>query len=304
MRGLRVREEMLAGVAADGTVTVEGHFVGRLAGVSFESAQGASLLEEKALRAAAQHAVGPEIARRLGQLAAEPDTAFALTPDGAVLWRGEVAGVLAGGGEAFLPAGVRLLGEIGQESYSASGPSSGWRGLRGRRGRAPAGRPAQARGGGGRGQGRRGLPGAWPSGLTEAGGVLDRALVRGEVRSLSQVERRVLRGLGVKLGAFSVYLPGLLQPEARVLTEALSAARLLAGDRRSTGLATLPAPAPSPACWPPLACAPSAAWPCRWSNLSGWTSSCAPASNRVAGSCSPEEMRAASAGATTRRARS
>ena len=29
-RGLRVREDLLAGVAADGAVTVEGHFVGRL----------------------------------------------------------------------------------------------------------------------------------------------------------------------------------------------------------------------------------------------------------------------------------
>jgi len=32
---------------------VEGHFVGRLTGVRFEAAQGSSVLEEKALRAAA-----------------------------------------------------------------------------------------------------------------------------------------------------------------------------------------------------------------------------------------------------------
>ncbi|MCW5760418.1 MAG: phosphonate-binding protein, partial [Phenylobacterium sp.] len=114
MRGLRVREEMLAGVAADGTVTVEGHYVGRLTGVSFEPAQGGSVLEEKALRAAAQLAVGPEIVRRLGRLAAEADAAFALDPDGAILWNGEVAGVLAGG-EPFRPR-VRLLGELGPDS--------------------------------------------------------------------------------------------------------------------------------------------------------------------------------------------
>jgi len=41
-----------AGLAADGAVTVEGHFVGRLTGVQFEAAQGSSVLEEKALRAA------------------------------------------------------------------------------------------------------------------------------------------------------------------------------------------------------------------------------------------------------------
>ena len=40
MRGLRVREDMLAGVAADGAVTVEGHYVGKLTGVRFEAAPG------------------------------------------------------------------------------------------------------------------------------------------------------------------------------------------------------------------------------------------------------------------------
>ena len=38
-------EQMLAGVAADGSVTVEGHYVGRLAGVQFEAAQGSSVLD-------------------------------------------------------------------------------------------------------------------------------------------------------------------------------------------------------------------------------------------------------------------
>ena len=41
MRGLRVRADMLAGVADDGAVTVEGHYVGRLTGLRFEPAQGA-----------------------------------------------------------------------------------------------------------------------------------------------------------------------------------------------------------------------------------------------------------------------
>src|SRR5690606_21926754 len=85
MRGLRVREDMLAGLGADGAVTVEGHYVGKLTGVQFEAAQGSTVLEEKALRAAAVHAVGPEISRRLGRLASEPHEAFALTPDGVVL---------------------------------------------------------------------------------------------------------------------------------------------------------------------------------------------------------------------------
>ncbi|MFT4253792.1 MAG: helicase-related protein, partial [Caulobacter sp.] len=109
MKQLGERETLLAGVAPDGEISVEGHVVGRLTGVTFVAEKGASPLEEKALRNAAQRAVGPEIARRLGLLAAEPDEAFALTPDGAVLWRGETAGVVRAGGELLSPR-ARLLG--------------------------------------------------------------------------------------------------------------------------------------------------------------------------------------------------
>ncbi|MDE2487794.1 MAG: phosphonate-binding protein, partial [Alphaproteobacteria bacterium] len=114
MRGLRVREEMLAGVAADGAVTVEGHYVGKLSGVRFESARGESVLEDRAIRSAARTALGPEIARRLGQLAADQDAAFSLGPDGVVLWRGEAVGALAGGSPA--QPRVRLFGDLGHEA--------------------------------------------------------------------------------------------------------------------------------------------------------------------------------------------
>ncbi|MDZ4375366.1 MAG: helicase-related protein, partial [Phenylobacterium sp.] len=242
MRGLRVREDMLAGVAADGAVTVEGHYVGRLSGVSFEPAKGATVLESKTLRAAAQHAVGPEIARRLGQLAGEADTAFALSPDGAVLWNGEIAGVLTGG-DVTRPR-MRLLGELGPEAARQRATQRLEAFVAGEAGRrlAPL-RKLETAGADGR---IKGLARGLAFQLAEAGGIIDRAKVKAEIRALSQVERRMLRGLGVKIGAFSLYLPGLLRPEARALAEAL-ARRETAGwapptDRPSP----LPRPAPSP----------------------------------------------------------
>ena len=111
MRGLAVAGEVLAGVGLDGQVTVEGQIVGHLDGLKFEVEKGASALEEKALRQAAQRAVGPEMARRLGRLAAEKDEAFSLSPEGVVYWRGDPAGQLAGG-RPFSPR-VRLYGEMG-----------------------------------------------------------------------------------------------------------------------------------------------------------------------------------------------
>jgi ATP-dependent RNA helicase SUPV3L1/SUV3 len=242
MRGLRVREDMLAGVASDGAVTVEGHYVGKLTGVQFEAAQGSSVLEEKALRAAATHAVGPEIARRLGKLAAEPDEAFALSPDGVVLWRGEAAGVLAGG-EPFRPR-VRLLGEIGHDAARQRAGQRLEAFVASEAGRRLAAlRKLEAAVADGR---IKGLARGLAFRLIEAGGVLDRSAVRAEARALSQVERRTLRGLGVKLGAFSVYMPALLRPEARALTQAL-AARDVPGWRPAADKPSrLPALPPSP----------------------------------------------------------
>ena len=242
MRGLRVREEMLAGVADDGAVTVEGHYVGKLAGVAFEPAKGASILEDKALRAAALHAVGPEIARRLGQMTADADAAFSLSPDGAVLWRGAVAGVLAGG-EPFRPR-VRLLGELGPEAARQRAGQRLEAFVVSEAGRRLASlRKLEAAVADGK---IKGLARGLAYQLIEAGGVLDRAAVRAEARALSQVERRTLRGLGVKLGAFSVYAPSLLGPEARALTQAL-VAREGPGWRPATDQPSrLPTQAPSP----------------------------------------------------------
>jgi ATP-dependent RNA helicase SUPV3L1/SUV3 len=216
MRALNVRGEMLAGVGADGAVTVEGQYVGRLAGVNFEPAQGSSVLEEKALRAAAVTAVGPEIARRLGKMAAEPDEAFALTPQGVVMWDGEAAGAIAGG-TPFAPR-VRLYGELGPAAARERGARrlEAFVAAEAARRLAPLRRLEQAVA-----DGRlKGLARGLAYRLIEAGGVLDRTQVRSEAKALSQVERRALKGMGVKLGAFSIYLPALLKPQALAFAQA------------------------------------------------------------------------------------
>lgn len=86
--------------------------------------------------------------------------------------------------------------------------------------------------------------------LVEGGGVLDRRHVAHEARALSQDERRALKTLGVRFGAFSLFLPGLLQPEA--LAVRLAFAQLAAPDWRPPARASRPCPsrsrrpAPSP----------------------------------------------------------
>jgi ATP-dependent RNA helicase SUPV3L1/SUV3 len=218
MRSLSVGDEILAGVTDDGSVTVEGQFVGQLKGAVFAAAEGASVLETKTLRHAAQRAVGPEIARRLGRLAADGDEAFALLPDGMVLWRGQAAGRLVGG-RPFSPR-VNLLGDLGPtparerakarlEAFIAAEAGRKLYPLRQLETAMAEGR-------------LKGLARGVVYRLLEAGGVLDRRAVAGELKALSQTERRALRALGLKFGPHTLYAPALLAEEARLLTAAFA----------------------------------------------------------------------------------
>jgi len=242
MKALSVREELTADVGADGAVAVEGHFVGRLEGLRFEAAQGGSALEDKALRAAAQAAVGPELARRLGALAAEGNAAFALSPDGLVTWNGQAAGALTGG-HPFAPK-VRLFGELGPEPARERAKRRLEAFVAGEASRRLSSlkrlQDALADGS------FRGLARGLAYRLVEAGGVLDRAPVAHEVSGLSQSERQALRRLGVRFGAFSLFLPALLQDHALAFSAAF--AGLEAPDWRvpSDKVSRLPSPAPSP----------------------------------------------------------
>ena len=240
MRGLRVRGDILAGVAADGAVTVEGHYVGRLQGARFEPAQGSSTLEDKALRAAAQRAVAPEVARRLGRLAADQDSAFALQPDGLVLWGGDATGQIAGGSP--FSARVRLFGELGPEPareraarrLEAFVAAEAGRSLGALRRLDAALSNGQL----------RGLARGVAYRLVEAGGVIDRRTAQADVKALSQAERRTLRSLGVRIGAFSIYLPSLLGARARQFQAAFDGGQ--AWRPPHDALSPLPSPAPGP----------------------------------------------------------
>jgi len=241
MRGLGQGEELLAGVAADGAVTVEGHFVGRLNGLAFEAERGATTLEAKALRAAVQRAVAPEIARRLGRLAAEPDDAFALTPDGLVLWRGEAAGALAGD-RPFAPR-VRLFGELGAQAARERAQRRIEAFLAAEAGRRlPSLRRLEDAVASGA---LKGLPRGLAYRLIEAGGALARTGLESELKSLSQGERRSLKSLGVRIGAFALYLPELAGP-ARDFASAFALAASPDWRPSPAQLSALPSPAPSP----------------------------------------------------------
>ncbi|HUH23162.1 MAG TPA: phosphonate-binding protein, partial [Brevundimonas sp.] len=244
MRALNVREDSaVAEIEDDGAVIIEGHEVGRLTGVAFQIDKGAGPLEDRALRQAAVRAVTPEINRRLGRLAAEPDDAFSVTPDGAVLWRGVLtARIIASpqGADPFTPQ-VRLLGDLGPtparerarrrlEAWLAAEAGRALRELRRLRQAVETGA-------------LKGLPRGVAFRLIEAGGLIDRRDVERDLAALSQGERRTLKTFAIRIGAHSVWLPGLQKPRSRQFAQAFIEAPSLAA---APGLRPTPSEPPSP----------------------------------------------------------
>jgi ATP-dependent RNA helicase SUPV3L1/SUV3 len=80
--------------------------------------------------------------------------------------------------------------------------------------------------------------------LVEQFGVLDRRAADARIRLLSRNERRTLKALGVRFGAFSLYLPSLLEPQAQVL--AFGYAELASSGWRPDPRALSPLPRPVP----------------------------------------------------------
>ena len=246
MRALNVREDSVplgAGVAENGEVTVEGEVVGQLQGVCFSLEKGATALEDRALRQAAMQAVTPEIVRRLGRLAAETDDNFAVTPEGDVLWRGVLTAKILStpvGADPFAPQ-VRLLGDLGPaparerarrriEAWLAAEAGRALRDLRRLRQAVESGA-------------LKGLPRGIAFRLIEAGGLIDRRDVERDLHALSQVERRALKTFAIRVGAHSVWLPGLMKPRARHFAQAFVSGPLFPA---APGLTPAPAEPPSP----------------------------------------------------------
>ncbi|HLX99880.1 MAG TPA: helicase-related protein [Roseiarcus sp.] len=233
---------ILGGIDADGTVTVEGHLVGRLAGFHFEPERGETALENRALRGAVERVVAPEVARRLGALASGEDEAFALASGGVVEWRGEPAGEITGG-EPFAPR-VRLVGEFGAEPQRERAArrleafvaaEASWRlgALKRLKEAIEDGR-------------LKGLARGLAYQLVDEFGALDRRGADARIRLLSRSERRTLKALGVRFGAFTLFLPSLMTPEARLVGAAFAELASPAWRPETSALNPLPRSAPSP----------------------------------------------------------
>ncbi|MGL4285661.1 MAG: helicase-related protein [Phreatobacter sp.] len=239
MRRLRENTMLEAEITRTGDVTVEGQHVGRLDGFRFTPDPSAGDGEAgKALRAAASKALGGEIDARAEKLNGSGDEAFILSNDGTVRWHGEAVAKLVGGDKVLAPR-VRILADehlTGTPRDQVQARLDLWVHAQIEKLLGPVTALERS-------EELQGLARGVAFQLAEALGVVERAKISEDVKQLDQEARAALRKLGVRFGAYHIYLPATLKPAPRGL--ALQLYMLKADKLEAKGLTELPALAAS-----------------------------------------------------------
>lgn len=224
---LRQGGPLLAAVSKSDAVTVEGHHLGHLEGLTFvpEKSEGlaANRTADRAVANAAAKALRGEIQRRVQTLAEAPDEAFALSDLGRVQWQGADVARLVPGPDALRPAVDVPLDDLldGDQREAVRRRAATWVRDHVARVLDPLADPPAA-----------GLSGAARGVLyqvAEALGTLAVVHVRAQLDALAPADRKALARLGLRFGTESVFLPGLLKAEAIRLRAILWATRRGAG---------------------------------------------------------------------------
>ncbi|SFU82386.1 ATP-dependent RNA helicase SUPV3L1/SUV3 [Methylobacterium sp. 174MFSha1.1] len=216
MRRLRENTMLEAEITAGGDVTVEGQHVGHLHGFQFVPDPGAEGQEAKTLRSAAEKALASEIEARADRFAAAADAALVLSNDGTIRWTGNPVAKLVPGEKLYAP-GLRLLADeqlSGPAREKVEARLEAWLKAHIVRLLGPALELETA-------ADLTGLARGIGFQVAEALGVLERAKVLNEMRSLDQEGRAALRKHGVRFGAYHITMPALLKPAPRTLAAQL-----------------------------------------------------------------------------------
>ncbi|QGM47686.1 helicase-related protein [Methylocystis heyeri] len=220
MRRLRENAMLEAEITASGDVVVEGQHVGSLQGFRFTADPAAAGEAAKALNAAAQKALAGEFDARATRVFDAVDDAFVLGNDGTIRWLGEPVGKIAEGPGVLKPT-VHVLADeqlTGAVLDKVKQRLELWLAQRVKKLLGPL-EQLEA------GEGLTGAPRGVAFQIAEELGVLERSRVAKEVKNFTQEERAALRKLGVRFGAYHLYLPLLLKPAPRSLAALLWALR-------------------------------------------------------------------------------
>ena len=207
LRRLKQKESLVADVNDKGEVTVEGQVLGRIEGFRFRQDQTAGPDEAKTLRQAAIAALRPEFHLRADRFYNAPDTEFDLTEQGGLMWGDQAIGKLVRGEEALKPVADAFVDdEAGPEVMQKV-----QRRLQHFIDRRIAAQfePLLALS---RDEAITGLARGVAFRMLESFGIVARAEIGDDIKSLDQDARGMLRKHGVRFGQFTIFLPLLLKP--------------------------------------------------------------------------------------------
>ncbi|WP_454013290.1 helicase-related protein [Aquamicrobium terrae] len=207
MRRLRENTMLDAEISANGTVLVEGHHVGELQGFRFTADQSAGGEDAKAVRAAAQKALAAEFEARAERFSASGNGDIALGSDGTLRWIGAPIGTLVAGEDALKPRVVLLADEqlTGAARDKVAARAERFVNFQVEQFLKPLVDLKAA-------EQLSGIARGIAFQLSESFGLINRRDIAEEMRSLDQEGRAALRRLGVRFGAYHVFVPSLVKP--------------------------------------------------------------------------------------------
>jgi ATP-dependent RNA helicase SUPV3L1/SUV3 len=205
VKKLRDAGDVAAAVDKEGTVTVEGQFVGRLDGLRFAADRTA--LDNRAMKAAVNHVLAGALSARAKRIMEAPDEEFELQNDGIVFWQGQSLARLVRGQHVLKP-GIRMISAdqlSGRDADRLQVRLVTW--LEGRirkllrplMGLDDAEFSPQARG--------------VAFQLVENVGVLEQAAVADHLRKFDSKDFGRFKYRGIQLGRSTIFSPALLKPE-------------------------------------------------------------------------------------------
>ena len=244
LRRLGQKEAMVADVNETGEVTVEGEFVGKLDGFRFRQDKGAGIAEDKTIKAASLQALAPQFHLRADRFYNAPDTEIDFTEQGGLMWGSSAVGKLVAGSDPLKP-GIEVFVD------DVAGPEVAQKVQRRLqhfidRKIALLFEPLLALS---KDEALTGLVRGFAFRIVENFGILQRADVADDVKSLDQDARGALRKHGVRFGQFTIFMPLILKPaptRLRLVLWSLSQNLSEFPESPPPGLVTIPVDAGAP----------------------------------------------------------
>lgn len=207
MRQLKEKTMLDAEITSTGDVLVEGHHVGQLSGFRFQADPSAEGVDAKAVRSAADKSLAEAISRKAVKASQSPNEDFTLAADGSIRWRGEVIAKAIATEQMLHPRTLLLADEQlnGAPRDQIQARLDLWLDTHIKTLLKPLFdlKDAENLSGTARGVAFR---------LSENHGIMARSAIADEIKALDQETRAGLRQLGVRFGAFHIFVPQLLKP--------------------------------------------------------------------------------------------